>query len=100
MPSDSHSNTLIKIPSGVSFKFHSWGDEHIVYNSRSGNTHLVDELTYFTLQCVKSSLCDASTLYQEVANATNMHLDDELKTYLQQVLSQLAQNNLVELHSA
>ena len=99
MPPSCDANTLIKVTPGVTFKFHSWGDEHIVYNNFSGNTHLVDELTYYTLQCVNASLNEAQTIYQQVAEVANMELDDELKSYLTQVISSLAQKNLIELQS-
>jgi len=99
MPQVDQAKILIKIPAGTSFKFHSWGDEHIVYNSGSGNTHLVDELTYLTLTCVKPNPCDPMMIYQDVANAANLDLDEDLKAHLMQIVSELKKNQLIELYS-
>lgn len=47
--------------------FHQWGDEIVVYNSLSGDTHLLDAVAMQLLLKLRQSISDTGTLVRTLA---------------------------------
>jgi PqqD family protein of HPr-rel-A system len=73
----------------------SWDHEHIVYNSASGDTHLLDPITAQALQILQGEPMELSTLVSRVADILDIELDNELLVYLEATLSELRKLELV-----
>lgn len=74
----------------------SWEGEHIVYNSASGDTHLLDPVAAQVLQTLQREPMELATLMREVADTLDIDLDDELLAYMEAALSELGKLELVK----
>ena len=74
-----------------------WGDETVVYNPASGQTHLLDLVSGEGLSCLQDSSLDLGTLCERMAGRLDIENDAELRQYVASLLSQLEELGLVEL---
>ena len=81
-----------------SFPLHwrSWGDEFVVYNSGSGDTHLLDPVAAEALQNLEQESADLSELVARVAASLEIEPDTDFAAYLEQLLSDLYKLGLIE----
>ena len=54
--------------------WHSWGDEFVVYNSGSGNTHLLDVVAAQALKILDRAPANLLELSHEVAALSLIHI--------------------------
>jgi PqqD family protein of HPr-rel-A system len=82
---------------GIEFLWHSWGDEHVVFNTGSGAAHLLNVVEAEALHCLEGSERSCSELVDDVAEALDIgDAKDNLERYLQELLAQFQDVGLIE----
>lgn len=81
---------------GFSLHWQSWDDEFVVYNSGSGDTHLLDPVAAEALQSLQKRPANLSELARNLAESLEIKPDDKLLTYLERLLSDFHRLGLVE----
>ena len=85
-----------KVNSGFPLHWQSWDDEFVVYNSGSGDTHLLDPVAAEALQNLEQESADLSELVDRVAASLEIEPDSEFSAYLEQLLSDLHKLELIQ----
>ena len=73
-----------------------WGDEWVVYDSGSGQTHKLDRLTAVVLLTCEEGVVDPPGLVERVAQALAVDASDELAGRVRQVVEQCETLGLLE----
>lgn len=76
--------------------FRSWNDEFVVYNSLSGDTHLLDATAAHALLKLQQAPSDAITLAASLAPLMQAEMDDEFAFQIDQLLADLDKLALIE----
>lgn len=74
----------------------SWGEQHAVFDSLSGDTHLLPELTAQVLRKLADRVCSASEIAETVCAETDDLCDEQFVMSITRVLQQLQVVGLVE----
>lgn len=77
-------------------QFRCWDDEFVVYNSLSGDTHLLDSTAAQILLKLQQAPSDAPSLSESLAPLLHAEMDDELVIQIEQILSDLDTLALIE----
>ncbi|WP_286138063.1 HPr-rel-A system PqqD family peptide chaperone [Polaromonas sp. C04] len=80
----------------ASLHWRCWGDEWVVFDVGSGQTHQMDTLTAATLLTLEASAGDIDQLVSRIANELTVPDDRELSNAVQGVLERLAATGLIE----
>ena len=92
----SNKATRWKVNSEFPLRWRSWDDEFVVYNSGSGDTHLLDPVAAEALQSLEQESADLSELVDRVSGSMEIEPDTEFSAYLEQLLSDLYKLGLIE----
>ena len=76
--------------------FHSWGDEFVVYNSLSGDTHLVGSAAAEILLKLQQAPSDAATLAGSLSPMWEVDLGAVLEHQIAHLLTELNVLALIE----
>ena len=87
--------TRWRVLSEFSLHWQSWDDEFVVYNSGSGDTHLLDPVAAEALQNLEQESADLSELVARVAASLEIEPDTDFAAYLEQLLSDLYKLGLI-----
>ena len=74
-----------------------WGDESVVFDSRSGETHLLDLPTREALRCFELEAHDHPGLSKALAARLEIDVDAELEHYVTQLITRLDSLGLIDL---
>ena len=74
----------------------SWGEQHAVYDSLSGETHLLPELTARVLHKIGERACTARQLAEALCTETGESCDEHFVMGITRLLHQLQTAGLVE----
>ena len=74
----------------------TWDSQCVLYNADSGTTHCLDEVASTVLSILQQDVCDIQQLADQVARSYESQSDEELLRYLDALLQQLVQLELVE----
>ncbi len=74
----------------------SWGDESIVYNPRSGETHQLNELAVEILKILEAQPASLTALTQKICTAFLVEDQDDLTNQLELLVGQLDSLGLIE----
>ena len=85
-----------KVNSEFPLRWRSWDDEFVVYNSGSGDTHLLDPVAAEALQNLEQESADLSELVVRVAVSLEIESDTDFASYLEKLLSDLYKLGLIE----
>ena len=80
----------------ITLYWYSWDNEFIVYNSASGDAHLLDQVSAETLKVLERESANLSKLVDMVSASLKIKPDGKLTVYLEKLLSQLAKLGLIE----
>ena len=75
---------------------HTWQDETVVYNDRSGDTHLLGESATALLTLLRAGRASSAALGAALCSAFALTPGDELDADLAQLLEQLRRFGLVD----
>lgn len=73
-----------------------WGEESLVFNPRSGDTHLLDFAAAAGLRCLEEQPRDFDELLRALAARLDVEVDDQLAEYARQLVVHLQTVGLVE----
>ncbi|MFN3397448.1 MAG: HPr-rel-A system PqqD family peptide chaperone [Sulfurimicrobium sp.] len=82
--------------SGHALHFRSWGDESVVYNSLSGDTHLLGLAAAHVLLKLQQAPSDAVALAESLAPVLQTGFDEELVLETERLLAELDRLALIE----
>lgn len=74
----------------------SWDDEYIVYNSLSGDTHLLGVAAGHILMQLQRAPSDEATLIESLCQAWQAEPNPELSLQIQDILADLQKFMLIE----
>jgi len=77
----------------------SWGEQHAVFDSLSGETHLLPESTARVLRKIGEHACTARQLAETLCVATDESCDEHFIMDITRLLQQLQVVGLVEKHA-
>lgn len=73
-----------------------WDDEFVVYNTGSGDTHLLDTLAAEVLQSLEREPADLSELIDRVVASLKIEPDSKFSDYLEQLLYDFHKLGLIQ----
>lgn len=71
-------------------------DLHVLYHNGSGDTHVLDDLTYVALEMLRDQVDDIDGLTQRVAEAFDASVDSTLREKVVGLVERLEQLALIE----
>ena len=77
-------------------QFRRWGDEYVVYNSLSGDTHLLSSTAAHALIELQRAPADAAILAEMLSPMLQTELNEELTLDIEQLLAELNSLALIE----
>lgn len=87
---------LWRITQGCELRWRSWNDEYVVYNSGSGDTHLLDLLSAEILEKIEEVPASSRALEDWVAGRVAADSIPEISGYVSDLLLQLHSLALIE----
>lgn len=81
---------------GVPLLSHTWGDETVIFDPESGDTHLLNTASFGIVERLSSDPETIEQLASRVATSLDLPLDEQLRTYIEELLLDLAEIGLVE----
>lgn len=85
-----------QVVSADALHIRSWNDEFVVYNSLSGNTHLLGSSAAHVLLTLQQTTSNALTLAASLAPLMQAEMDDEFVSQIEQILADLGKLALIE----
>jgi PqqD family protein of HPr-rel-A system len=85
-----------RIVPNATLHWQTWDDDCIVFNSASGQTHLLDPLPALLLRQVDEGCSDRELLLNGTAKLLDVELTAEIRGLLDQALKQLDDAGLIE----
>lgn len=85
-----------RVPFNQTLTLHCWDDEFVVFNSMSGDTHLLGLLAGQILLQLQQSPSDARALAASIAPLWHADLDEELRLQIEPLLADLQALSLIE----
>jgi len=67
----------------------SWGDQSVIFNRSSGNTHLISPTAAKILAIVQSQATSAEEISQKIATELELDVDEEILQQVKVVLETL-----------
>lgn len=89
-------NMKWRLMSGQALHFQFWDDEFVVYNSLSGDTHLLDSTAAQILLKLQQAPSNASALSESLAPFLNAEMDNEFVIQIEHILADLDSLALIE----
>lgn len=98
MPARSE-DTLWQIAPGHALLLHTWGDEYVIFDKASGDTHLVSEPAGSLLECLQLGSASFEHLAKHVFGQTEILLKLESHQILKAMTEELTRLGLIaEFH--
>jgi len=82
--------------SGFMLHWHKWGNEHIVYNAGSGDTHLFNDFAALILSSLQEEAAMVDELSQLCASSFKQDENDELHAQINELLLELDRLGVIE----
>lgn len=76
--------------------WHVWDDEHIVYHTGSGDTHLLSADAARVLQSLQQESANITDLEIKLASSINLPQDNQLLSYLETIMTELNKLGVIE----
>jgi PqqD family protein of HPr-rel-A system len=85
-----------RVVPGAALHWRVLEDVWVVFNGGSGDTHRLDPVAAQAVQSLDREPASVSELAERLAKTLDLDQDDDLYTYLERLLPQLARLNLIE----
>ncbi len=85
-----------RVISGSDLHFRIWEDEYVVYDSLSGDTHLLGSIAAQILLRLQQEPSSATALSASLASLVHAESDDELVFQIENILADLDSLALIE----
>ncbi|BAN36153.1 hypothetical protein SCD_n02345 [Sulfuricella denitrificans skB26] len=76
--------------------YHSWGDEFVVYNGATGDTHLLGLAAAQVLLKLQQAPADTVSLAEWIAPLQQIEPDDEFVFFIEQILTDFDSLGIIE----
>lgn len=86
---------LIELNPIVALHWRRWGDEWVVFDAGSGQTHQMDTLPSVTLICLEEGPADFQELLNRVADILSIPADEQLEIALNGIIEQFSSLGLL-----
>ena len=93
---DRQPNTQWRLLQNGDFHWRRWDDIFTLYNSGSGQTHVLDPLAALVIQLIGEGSRNTSELLQQMAAQLDVEASQEFREKLQETLFQLDALGLIE----
>ena len=93
---DTVSPVLWRAVPDVKLHWTQWGDEYVVYNTGSGDTHVLDPVSALLVQQITESSGSTAELCRRVAILLTLEATGEFQESLEQTLRRLDALGLIE----
>jgi len=90
------SNLKWRLMSDQALHFRYWDDEYVVYDSHSGDTHLLGTVAVQVLFKLQQTPSIATELSASIAPLLHINMDDELVMQIDSILADLDKLALIE----
>jgi len=92
------SNELLswQITRGCRLAWRVWDEEYVVYNTASGDTHILDLITGEALKCLEDSPASLEQLAARLAVKLDLGSQEITSQYLTSLISKLHESGLIE----
>jgi PqqD family protein of HPr-rel-A system len=91
------------VPAGIwrvkplcSFHWRRWGDEWLIFDEGSGDTHHMDGVSAVVLMCLDAAPCDLSELSEQVSVETDLPQGEDLSRAVASVVERFSGLGLIE----
>jgi PqqD family protein of HPr-rel-A system len=74
-----------------------WGEECVIFNGESGDTHMLDSVAGYGLSCFEKSPHDLESLSLAVGERFGMEPGPLLRDYIERLVSKLSHLGLIEI---
>lgn len=91
-----HTERFFRLHPIASFNWGSWGDEHVVFDESSGQTHLLDSMKAYILEVLSDGSTSSSNLVCLLEQALVVPADADLHDVVLRALEQLERAQLIE----
>jgi PqqD family protein of HPr-rel-A system len=85
-----------RLTAGQQLRCHSWGDESILYNDLSGDTHLLDDSAIFLLRLLQRAAQPEAMLVAAMCTEFEADHDDASARDIVELLASLHALSLIE----
>ncbi|WP_366887941.1 HPr-rel-A system PqqD family peptide chaperone [Rhodoferax sp.] len=75
----------------------TWDDEYVIFDEGSGQTHCIDAVRAFVVNCVLDGVCSPNNLVDELANVPRLADSFNLTELVETILNELCSHGLVEV---
>jgi PqqD family protein of HPr-rel-A system len=85
------------VPSRINLQWKRWGDEFIVFNPTSGQTHLLNLVAGKALKLLEESPASPSEIIDRLCETTGIESSTEFAEHIRRLFSEFDELGLVEL---
>jgi len=82
--------------SDATLHWKTWGDECVVYNSGSGQTHVLDPIAVLLIRRINEGAVDSEELFCHISKLLDVPLSADVRTTLEATLWYLDELSLIE----
>lgn len=86
-----------RLSPGAEFHRRVWGEECVLFNSESGDTHLLDSVAAFGLACFEASQHDTASLSRALCKEFDLEAGPLLTDYANRLIETLSSLGLIEI---
>ena len=85
-----------QVAKNTTLHIHSWEDEFVIYNSASGDTHLLGMVAAQSVIRLQQGPSESSGLLKDISQLLQISPDDELKQLIDNTLTDLSGLGIIE----
>ena len=89
-------NPKWQVATDNAFLFHSWGDEFVVYNGATGDTHLLGLVAAQVMLKLQQMPTDVVSMAEWVAPMLQTEPDDDFVLFIEQILTDFDHLGMIE----
>ena len=89
-------NTMWRVTPGQTLRHRGWGDEFVLYNSISGDTHLLGASAMRVLTMLQRADAEENHLIASLCDESQTEIDEEAAHEVGKILSDLTALSLIE----
>ena len=91
-------HTRWRLSPDAGLHWRAWGEECVLFNSGSGDTHMLDSVAAYGLACFEESPHDLESLSLALGQKFDMEPGLLLRDYVERLITQLSSLGLIEVH--
>jgi len=85
-----------RVPATSQLSTRTFGEQHVVFHSASGDTHLLDQISFTGLLCLQEEPLGREQLALRLSHRLGLPCDEELRQYARKLLVRFDRLGLVE----